>query len=592
MKTKLFNLLAAALLVFGVLMPAFAVMAQEKKKEEKTTSVTLHKILMKKDKFYSKVDGKDRFPGRVGFDKSEYIGEKLEDKVKGEKSSIQKFFGDGSEEIEGAYFAWQKKDELTGQWRYINYLGQPLRETEKDKDGREVESGDLKEIYGELTTKTGVKFKTINFDPGDYRIIEIKEKSTYKNENGSILADSKAVPVEITLPIVGEDGKVVTDAHVYPKNTEDKPKIDKNFVKDHGLKESPKEFVEASGTFNGGANYAFYGIKKGRATTHIGQKIPYEVKTKVNAGTEYAKLVWKDSMTNGLTLGSEAVKINAEYLKNPKKNLGLVNEKDYKINQDDRGFTLYLTETGLNKVSNITKPKDKEGQSLNNGEDVEFTLTYSATVNGNAIVDIPEKNDIRLEYGNKPYKEVEEHAFNPQKTKLEVTKHWADKTENHKDISVTYTVKNGEKSYAVTLNKDTNNTTYELGDGVRFKATGNFGGEFIGLKGKNKDWRLSERVAGYNAEIKAIDGTDHIKDQASIINTKDTENPTPLHPTSPEVVVGGRRFVKTDYNKDSKRLAGAIFRVKKDGKYLVAKDTATQNNDSNQLKNTKTNWKT
>ncbi|MFX9228040.1 pilin N-terminal domain-containing protein, partial [Acinetobacter baumannii] len=78
-----------------------------------------------------------------------------------------------------------------------------------------------------LTTDNGFKFNTSKLT-GTYQIVELKEKSTYNND-GSILADSKAVPVKITLPLVNDNG-VVKDAHVYPKNTETKPQVDKNFA--------------------------------------------------------------------------------------------------------------------------------------------------------------------------------------------------------------------------------------------------------------------------------------------------------------------------------------------------------------------------
>lgn len=583
MKTKLFNILAAALLVFGVLMPAFAVMAQDQGKSvTKTKTVTLHKILMKKDKFYDKVDGNDRFPGRVGFDRKNYIGEKLEEGV--QKSNIKKFFGDSSEEISGVYFAWQKKDEFTGQWRYINYLGHMFQENniKKIKD---------EDLFGQLTDAEGTTFDTRYLEPGKYRLVEVKEKSTYKGNDESILADSKAAPVEISMPIVNANG-VVEHAHVYPKNTEDKPKIAKNFGQNNDLmNENGKTKSE------GGAKYD--NVIPSKATASIGQEIPYEVKTKVNAGTEYGKLVWKDSMTNGLTL-NKTINIKAEYSKgekNQKQDLPIQKDIDYEINEDDRGFTLYLTQAGLKKVTDITKPKDKDGNRTNEpGRDVEFTLTYSANVNGNAIVDVPEKNDIRLEYGNKPYKKETPAAITPASEKLQVTKSWVSDENIPEDVTVTYILKKDNDFYSVTLNKNTIQKTYDLGKGVKFEVIGKFNGIFSGLAGQG--WTLSERVAGYNAEIKGKDNNaNHVGNHAYITNTKDKNNPKPLHPTSPEVVVGGRRFVKTEYKdgNEAKRLTGASFYIKKSGqenKYLVAKDREEKEKETQTLEKAKTELET
>ncbi|WP_054278743.1 pilin N-terminal domain-containing protein [Streptococcus phocae] len=581
MKTKLLNILAAALLVFGVLMPAFAVMARENeaKPATKTQTVTLHKIVMDKEKFNAKNQkGEEIFPGVEGFDGTKYIGRKLEDAVEGkeQKSTIKNFFGDSSKEISGAYFAWQKQDEYSGKWRYINYLGQML----EDKSNKEQEEYYKKHLHGMLTGNEGAKFNTGSLPEGKYRIVEVKEKSTYMGENGEILADSKAVPVEIELPIVNKKG-IVKDAHVYPKNTEDKPEIAKGFGQNKDLmSEDGKTNIEGRAQYNNQTTF--------RATASIGQIIPYEVKTKVNAGTEYGKLVWKDSMTNGLTLESGSIIINAKYSEDLKQNLQMQADSDYKIVADDRGFTLYLTKEGLKKVTEVTKPKDAEGKSLNNGKDVEFTLTYSATVNGNAIVDVPEKNDIRLEYGNKPYVEQGPTAVTPQSEKLTVTKNWKPDNTILNDVVVTYILQKGDDKYAVTLSNDTKEQVFDLGAGVKFNATGGFNGVFTGLSQNDGLWQIYERVAGYNAEIKDPNNIGSITNQAIITNTKDKENPTPLHPTSPEVAVGGRRFVKTDYkDTGAKRLPGAVFFVKKGEQYLVAKDDSVKANSKKMLEETK-----
>ena len=84
----------------------------------------------------------------------------------------------------------------------------------------------IEDAGGGLTTANGLVFTTSKL-AGKFIIDEVSEKSTYEN-NGANLTGSKAVPVEITLPLVNNEG-VVKNAHVYPKNTEDKPQIDKNF---------------------------------------------------------------------------------------------------------------------------------------------------------------------------------------------------------------------------------------------------------------------------------------------------------------------------------------------------------------------------
>merc|ERR1712130_473428 len=64
----------------------------------------------------------------------------------------------------------------------------------------------------------------------------------------------------------------------------------------------------------------------------------------------------------------------------------------------------------------------------------------------------------------------------------------------------------------------------------------------------------------------AADGTIKITNHKS-------NNPKPLNPTEPKVVLGGKKFVKTNNKtgEELERLAGAVFYVKnEDGKYLVA----------------------
>src|SRR5699024_3183908 len=142
---------------------------------------------------------------------------------------------------------------------------------------------------------------------GDFLIEEIHEKSSYVGKDGEALTDSKAVPVEITLPLVNNDG-IVPEAHVYPKNTEDKPEIDKNFKKaDTADNETELEkadgFTEAeNGAGIGvGADYKNYQKKKATADAEVGKVIPYEVKTKIPAKSNLKTSYWSDEMTEGLT---------------------------------------------------------------------------------------------------------------------------------------------------------------------------------------------------------------------------------------------------------------------------------------------------
>lgn len=568
MKKRFLSLIIALAMMVGVFTPLLSSAAQTGGDATKTNTVVLHKILQTAKSMKAKNDeGKDVFPGRKGINGTDYDGNAIQD--------IAGYFGEGSKPIAGVFFAVQNAD-----GKYI------------DKDGNELANQDIKDakfktnVLGGETTKDGLRLDTSKLTQKntEYKIVEIVELSTYKSDDGKLLAGKKAVPVEITLPITNETG-VVKEAHVYPKNTEEKPSIDKNFAKDHGL----TVIEDDKKNNNAGANYDNYQAKKAKVTAELGKEVPYEVKTKLEAGSNYQTLNWKDTMTNGLTFlpGSLTIKAetkpaegNAEQItllskdeaeaKDPKE------KPDYIVKADDRGFTLSLTEDGLKKVNAKTHP------ATGNGVDVEFTLTYKAKVNKNAVQDIPEKNDIKLEYSNNKEEEKDPTPVTPQKGELKVTKTWDGKGDAE-EAQVVYTLSNGTKSYAVMLDGKKTEGTVDLGDGITFEITGAYDGTFKGLTGEG--WNISERVAGYNETIDAATaGT------AAITNTKDNENPTPLNPTEPEVVYYGKRFVKADANT-GERLQGAEFVIKNaENKFLALKEDAMTEAEKTALATAKTNY--
>ncbi|MBZ4302581.1 cell surface protein, partial [Streptococcus pneumoniae] len=59
-----------------------------------------------------------------------------------------------------------------------------------------------------LTEAEGAKFNTANLPAAKYKIYEIHSLSTYVGEDGATLTGSKAVPIEIELPL-----NDVVDAH-------------------------------------------------------------------------------------------------------------------------------------------------------------------------------------------------------------------------------------------------------------------------------------------------------------------------------------------------------------------------------------------
>ena len=614
-------MLALAMIV-GVFTPLIASAAEEKvstDKNAKTKTVTLHKLMMDKEVLKAwdsdKVEKSEKADGtKDGYDATQNLEELKQ------ITELKKIMGQKEiKEADGVYFAWQREFEEDDPasttnpkakikvWRYI------------DKDGNKAtvqnpEDANFKTaVLGGLTAnKEGYKFTTESLPNGAYKIQEIKELSNYKSTDGKTIVDQKAVPVEITLPLVNEDGTVI-DAHVYPKNTEDKPQIDKNFAKDNTLTDVTENFkdkfteieeknADDTNNINEGPKYDNYQKKKKVAQAEVGKIIPYEVKTKIAAGTSYENLTWNDIMTNGLTYNQDlgtsktytkqddgldlttGIKVESITRDKSEKEIGRTTieilASDYELIQDDNGFRLKMNKTGLEKIDKVTKATE--------AKDVEITLTYSATVNGTAEVDEPEKNNITLEYGHKPGKDHKEKPVTPSNEELKVTKNF-EQGANTEGLKIVYTLRNGNDVVAtVALDNTITNKTINLGNGITFEVGETaFNGTFKGLdKTKTSNWTFSERVAGYNPEYAKTnaDGT------VTITNKKDNDNPTPLNPTEPRVVVGGKKFVKTtdkaaDQVQANDRLAGAKFVVKNaDGtKYLAVKSVDTVQSEKEKL---------
>ena len=557
------------------------------------------------------------FPGYSGLDETEYDGKEIK--------TLSKYFGSDTQ-MKDVYFAWQVVGketttvEVNGENKTVpQYIKKAADSTETlykpafDQDGNPELTTNIDEAFGGLTTDTGIKFDTSKLK-GKFLIQEVKEKSKYQNEGKSIV-DQRAVPVEITLPLVNDEGTVL-DAHVYPKNVEDKPKIDKNFIRRHGLEEAIAKGGATNETLNAGAQYENYEKEKAKVTADVGRVIPYEVKTLIAKGTSYEKLIWNDNMTNGLTYNKdlensktykdllvkdennqEATKDVVTGIKILKKGSGAngadeevtLEANDYKIVEDDKGFRLMFTKDGLDKISKITKPADVNGVAQE-AYDVEVVLTYTATVNGSTKVDNPEKNNITLEYGHKKGEDIKEKDVSPSNKKIQVNKSFDPELDEEakKDLVLSYTLKeNGKAIATVTLTKDDAvGKVFDLGNGIKFEVTGDFKGTFTGLD-DTKTYSFYERVAGYNPEYANTDAAGTV----TITNKKDNDNPPPLSPKEPKVVTGGKKFVKTnDKNKGEegfKRLLGAQFVVKKEvGEktlYLVSKADATKANDQKAL---------
>lgn len=515
---KLMSFLAAFAMVIGVLVAPFTSAnaagpeTGDTPETEVTKTLTIHKILM------SEQGLKDHDA------KKEYDGKQID--------NIGTFFEEGAKEIAGVYFKLQKPAEGV---------------TDPDVNNND-HWVDLGEGYQGLTTENGYKIEDVSKLKGKYRIVEVHEKSTYVGEKGATLTDKKAVPSIIVLPLINNDG-VVTDAHMYPKNTENAPKIDKNFLKENGLEAA--EGYDAADLLKVGADYANYEKKKSTAKAEVGKNIPYEVKTEIPAKSNLAEAKWDDKMTAGLTYNKDLkVTIDGKEITPSAKEL----------TQTDNGFVLRL------KGDNL---------ALLNGKDKAVTveLKYSATVNSSAIADIPEANDIKFFYGNTPSNGTTPLPTKPNDNgELKVIKNWDDGVWA-KEESATFQLVDANTGEPVTKDDLVN-----APEDYKFEGTVTIG--YDAENGGSYTWKYLNKDKQYKAvEIASTTMSDaeyKIDENGNIVvtNHKST-NPQPLNPTEPKVVLGGKKFVKT--NQDGKeRLAGAEFYVKNaEGKYLVAdqKDT-------------------
>ncbi|EEU12161.1 isopeptide-forming domain-containing fimbrial protein [Anaerococcus vaginalis] len=531
MKHKILSFLTAFAMVFGIVAAPFVNASAAD--DEKTETVTVHKILMDKTSF-------NAFDvGTTGKDGTKYDGNKI--------ANVKDFFvakentKGTATEIEGAYFVVKNADGT----KFIKEDG-----TETDKE---------EEALKGKTTKDGLVLNTSNLKKGTYKIYEDQSKSSYKNADGqSILADAKAVPIEIALPLVNDNG-VVKNAHVYPKNTEDKPLIDKNFKYEQGkskVAEGYKAADEGAGA-EVGAKYENSDKTKATVTSELGKKIPFEVKTKIPAKAKYKKLVWDDQMEKGLVYNKDLT-ISG---------LNLEKGTDYKVYETNRGFRLVMQDSGLKKVE----------EAAEKGE-VELTLTYSAHLDGTVKPDQVKENNVTFDYSNKPGDENEPPETKPADQKIKVSKTWAadgpEITEADRHVKAVFTLqeKQNDGSWKDVAEYESN-----------YKE--NFEHEFTGLDNA-KTYRVVESVSGYEPQYQKTteDG------KVVIVDKIDNDNPKTLKPTTPKVVNGGRRFVKTDSEDTPNRLAGAEFYVKDSTgkKYLVAKSSTKADAESIDVSEKKT----
>ncbi|MBY5006723.1 isopeptide-forming domain-containing fimbrial protein [Streptococcus suis] len=438
------------------------------------------------------------------------------------------YFGQSAKEIADVNFkVWQKVEQAgdgTQTGTQLGITGEGANEIYKPMEGQ----------YGSQgvnTTETGAEF-TLSY--GTYIFVEDKVASPYYNKQGgdaqgSELTEAKAVPFRLVLPVTLPDGTGHFDEanplHVYPKNTEDKPTVKKEFA---DLQPSPRN-------------------------VEIGEKIPYKITTEIPKGASYKTIVWEDLMVAGLDFVEGSIEINSTAG-------NLTKETHFGIEQDKRGFVLKANPAGLEAIEAAAK-----------NQSITITITYDGVLNDSAMVDTQIPNEVKFHYGNRPrtFTNEKPKPVTPQedggKFKVKVSKSWGDSSNDKEAIFDIYEKETGVKVGTITI-----------------QAGQSEGSITEGIKKDVQYIAVEHPVAGYIPSYGATDGT------ATVTNNP-SDNPPPLTPDEPKVITYGKRFIKTDDKEadagDIEKLTGAEFVVKnQENKYLALKDAQTQQDQLNRYK--------
>ncbi|HFI0497100.1 TPA: pilin N-terminal domain-containing protein [Streptococcus suis] len=510
--TKVFSLLTVLLTMFGPLGNLRHLVHAD---DTHQTKVVVHKVLMSKEDF-------NNFNHETAQTTQKYDGTTIQE------NNFKNYFGQSAQEIAGVNFkVWKKVDSqqngsktgaqlgITGEGQDEHYV---LDTTNNGTNGVNTREG-----------SAGAEFTLPN---GTYIFVEDKENSPYYNKQGdgagSELTEAKAVPFRLVLPVTRPDGTGYFDSttnplHVYPKNTEDKPTVTKEFA---DVKQSPRN-------------------------VEIGEKIPYKITTEIPKGASYKTIVWEDLMVEGLDF-VEGSLVVAE------KSLAAFDKgTHYNIVETKRGFTVTVTPEGLTAIENAAKTNK-----------VNITLRYEGVLNDSAKVDVEIPNEVKFHYGNRPrtFTDTEPEPVTPNgENKIRVTKNWLN---SQNKTTITFNVY--EKDTGVKVG------SFTMGPEETFKEYSE------GLK-QGKEYIVVEQpvdghIPSYTKEV----GED--KKHILSVTNNPSDNPPPLVPEKPEVITYGKRFIKTDDKEadagDIEKLLGAEFVVKNgQNQYLALKSSGTKDQE-------------
>lgn len=185
--------------------------------------------------------------------------------------------------------------------------------------------------------------------------------ATKVSDNSSVAVTKVSVPFFVSLPFTDEKGNSVKDIYAYPKNSTGTATIDKKIVEN--------------------------GTDKATTTANIGDTINYKVTYSIPVGENgLESLVVTDTMSKGLTFDKSPNNIEV-------KNGDVVGVDNYTVNSD----------TDENGITTITITfKEEYCKSLESESTQNFTITYTATLNDQAVLGKKgNTNKVFVEYTNK-----------------------------------------------------------------------------------------------------------------------------------------------------------------------------------------------
>lgn len=351
-----------------------------------------------------------------------------------------------------------------------------------------------------------VKFSDLSLEKL-YLFAETDATAAKKLDGTAVAVTKVSVPFFVSLPFTGADGNSVTDIYAYPKNSTGTATIEKKIVEGE--------------------------TEKVTTAANIGDTINYEVTYSIPVGENgLESLVVTDTMSKGLTFDKSS--------------------KNIEVKNGDVGVDNYTVDskTDVNGITTIKITFKKEYcESLASGSTQNFTITYKATLNDQAVlgqrgntnaVSVTYKNTGDVDRTTEPTGTPKVFTYG-----IDLLK----KGEGTDTVlaGVTFTLTD-ESNKAVNVEKKDTNTFYTPGGSSNTVTTGDDGKIYIrGLKPGT--YKLTE--------TKTSNGYVLLKDPVEIVITQST-NAEEAAKGAVTATVGGKAVTM---NEDSNNTGSATAEV-------------------------------